>query len=120
MAAVAATPPTAPGCCWRNRWDVRATLEQALRHEVPEKLFLAKARKLGQKRKLEGCTRCTCRGDYHTPRECKLYRCCYDRAFDWTTHPEYDPSWEDDVLPDKPVPSVLDQVMELARQLGIA
>ncbi len=119
LAAVAGTPPMNPGGCWRHRGDVQATLERMLGHEVPEKLFLAKARKLGSKRKLEGCTRCTCRGDYHLPRECRLHHCCYDRGFDWRGHPEYDPSWEDDTLPDGPVPPLLERVMEAARQLGV-
>ena len=68
--------------------------------ELPEKLFLAKARKLGEKGKLAGCTRCTCRGGYHTPRECHANRCCCSPEYDWRTHPEYDPSWE----ADQPVP----------------
>ena len=54
---------------WRMRWDVKANLEFVLGHPVPENLFLAKARKLGQKGKLFGCTDCSCRGDYHLPSE---------------------------------------------------
>jgi hypothetical protein len=120
LAAVADTPPVWPGSCWRMRQDVRVTLEQALGHEVPEKLFLAKARKLGQKRKLEGCTDCSCRGDYHLPRECRLHGCCYNGDdFDWRTHPAYDPSWEDDRLFESARPDLLDAVMETARQLGL-
>ena len=119
MAAVAETPPMHSGGWWRHRRDVQATLERALGTGVPEKVFLAKARKLGFKRKLEGCTRCTCRGDYHLPRECRLRRCCYDSAFDWTTHPGYDPSWEDDVLPDVPAPDPREVWMDLARKLGL-
>lgn len=95
MAAVAATPPRG-GSHWRNRHDVQATLEQALGAAVPEKLFLAKARRLGRRRLLEGCTECTCRGDYHLPRECHVQRCCYPPEHDWTTHPGYDPAWETD------------------------
>lgn len=60
---------------WRMRSDVQATLETAI-GPVPEKLFLAKAKKLGKKRKLEGCTDCTCRGDYHLPWECDERHCC--------------------------------------------
>lgn len=95
MAAVAATPPRGAGH-WRNRHDVQATLERALGAAVPEKLFLAKARKLGRRRLLEGCTECTCRGDYHLPRECHAQRCCYPSEHDWTTHLGYDPAWETD------------------------
>ena len=122
MAAVAATPTRTPGHCWRFRHDVQATLEQMLGAGLPENLFLAKARKLGLKQKLEGCTRCTCRGDYHLPRECRLYRCCYDGGFDWTTHPEYDPSWEGDVLPPRPSPiEAFNEVLaDVSRQLGLA
>lgn len=98
MAAVAATAPR-HGVCWRNRGDVRATLERMLGATIPEKLFLAKARKLGRRRKLEGCTDCSCRGDYHLPRECHARRCCYPRDHDWSTHPGYDPSWEADECP---------------------
>jgi hypothetical protein len=67
--AVAATAPSHPGMTWRSRWSVRETLEQKLGIEIPEKLFLAKARKLGLKGKLLGCTNCDCRGDYHLPGE---------------------------------------------------
>jgi hypothetical protein len=97
MAAVAVTRPTAG--CWRMRWDVKATLEQALETEVPEKVLLAKARKLGFKGRLEGCTDCSCRGDYHLPRECKVYGCCSGPERGWTVVPGYDPSWEGDVRP---------------------
>jgi hypothetical protein len=69
IAAVAATPHSNTSSPWRNRWDVHATLERQLGIEIPEKVFLAKARKLGQKGKLNGCTSCTCRGDYHLPEE---------------------------------------------------
>jgi hypothetical protein len=50
---------------WRFRFDVKETLEDALGH-IPEKLFLAKALKLMEARKLSGCP-CGCRGDYHIP-----------------------------------------------------
>lgn len=50
---------------WRMRWDVQTTLESSL-GEVPEKLFIAKARKLMKAKKLGGCP-CGCRGDYHIP-----------------------------------------------------
>jgi hypothetical protein len=69
IAAVAATPPMHPGMTWRSRWAVHETLNQRLGTEIPEKLFLAKARKLGLKGKLLGCTSCECRGDYHLPGE---------------------------------------------------
>jgi hypothetical protein len=97
MAAVAATEPMTPGGApWRHRRDVHRALEAALETEIPAKLFLAKARRLGRRQLLEGCTSCTCRGDYHTPRECHAGRCCYSPDFDWTTHPCWDPSWEND------------------------
>jgi hypothetical protein len=63
------------GGYWRDRGAVRETLEAAI-GPVPEKLFLAKARTLGKKGKLEGCTDCTCRGDYHLPWECDEKGCC--------------------------------------------
>jgi hypothetical protein len=69
LAAVAATPPMHPGMTWRSRWAVHETLQQQLGVDLPEKLFLAKARKLGLKKKLLGCTSCECRGDYHLPGE---------------------------------------------------
>ena len=117
MAAVAVTPPRTLGCCWRNRRDVQATLEEVLETELPEKLFLAKARKLGENRKLEGCTRCTCRGDYHLPRECRIYRCCYTSEMDWAKFRWYDPSWEADVRPGDG--QVLEEaVMEAVRRLA--
>lgn len=92
LGAVLDTPYSGPGP-WRFRDDVKKTLERMLGHRVPEKLFLAKARKLGQQQKLEGCTDCTCRGDYHLPFECYLARCCYLPDFDWTQHPDYLPEW---------------------------
>lgn len=55
---------------WRRRGDVKTNLEYVMQVEIPENLFLAKARKLGFKGKLEGCTDCSCRGDYHLPEEC--------------------------------------------------
>jgi len=117
MAAVAVTPPRPRAGCWRNRRDVQATLEEVLETELPEKLFLAKAKKLGENRKLEGCTRCTCRGDYHLPRECRVYRCCYGPEMDWTEFRWYDPSWEGDVRPEDG--QVLEEaVMEAVRRLS--
>jgi hypothetical protein len=101
LAVVEAVPPMSPGGCWRHRRDVQAELERRLGVPLPEKLFLAKARRLGQRRRLEGCTSCTCRGDYHLPRECRRYGCCYDSRFDWRAHPEYDPSWEVDEPPSR-------------------
>lgn len=99
MAAVTATLPMSPGGCWRHRRDVHANLELLLGTPVPVKVFLAKARKLGAQGILEGCTRCTCRGDYHTPRECHLYGCCYSPEHDWRQDPRYDPAWEADERP---------------------
>jgi len=96
LAAVAATLPMSAGSCWRFRHDVQAALERMLGTELPEKLFLAKARKLGARRLLEGCTRCSCRGDYHLPRECFEHRCCYSADFDWSAHPAWHPSWDCD------------------------
>jgi hypothetical protein len=68
LAAVTATPPMHPGMTWRSRWAVHDTLQQQLAAEVPEKLALAKARKLIARKKLAGCA-CGCRGDYHLPGE---------------------------------------------------
>lgn len=100
MAAVVATAPMTPGGFWRHRRDVQAELERMLGTPIPERLFLAKARKLGAKGRLEGCTRCTCRGDYHTPRECHAHGCCYPPGHDWRAFcPEYDPAWESDERP---------------------
>jgi hypothetical protein len=96
MQAVEATPPMSTASVWRHRVHVHATLSEMLGTELPEKLFLAKARKLGFKGKLMGCTSCTCRGDYHTPRECHANRCCRSPEYDWRAHPGYDPSWEAD------------------------
>ncbi len=66
LAAVAATEPVSEASAWRMRWAVRETLQQQLGTGVPEKLFLAKARKLILRKKLHGCP-CGCRGDYHLP-----------------------------------------------------
>lgn len=107
ISAVAATPPRCASGHWRNRHDVHATLEAAFGLRIPEKLFLAKARRLGAKQKLEGCTRCTCRGDYHLPRECRDDGCCYTSGFDWTTHPAYDPAWGPRQPPPSPDPDAL-------------
>ena len=63
LAAVTATAPVGGGT-WRMRWAVQETLEARLAMEIPEALFLAKARKLMLKKKLHGCP-CGCRGDYH-------------------------------------------------------
>lgn len=60
---------------WRTRWAVQAELETAL-GPIPEKLFLAKARRLGRRRLLGGCTECTCRGDYHIAADCPYPSCC--------------------------------------------
>ena len=66
LAAVDATDSMHPGMSWRSRWAVRETLEARLGIEVPENLFMAKARKLVAKKKLHGCP-CGCRGDFHLP-----------------------------------------------------
>lgn len=60
---------------WRMRWDVQAELEKAT-GPIPENLFLAKARRLGRRRLLGGCTECTCRGDYHIAADCPHPSCC--------------------------------------------
>lgn len=71
--AVRATPSGYSGD-WRNRHKVQATLEQAI-GPVPENLFLAKARRLGERGLLGGCTRCSCLGDYHLSEDCRS-GCC--------------------------------------------
>lgn len=77
LEAVRVTPPRPHAGAWRSRGDVQKTLEAMLGFEIPEEVFLAKARELGQyPRKLEGCTDCTCRGDYHLPEECAERNCC--------------------------------------------
>lgn len=59
---------------WRMRWSVHEELERVLGF-VPERLLLAKARKLMAAKRLGGCP-CGCRGDYHLP--CgQLYCCTY-------------------------------------------
>lgn len=60
---------------WRSRWDVQRNLAFVMGCEIPEKLFLAKARKLGKQGRLLGCTNCSCRGDYHLPSECPHGHC---------------------------------------------
>lgn len=74
--AVRSTPSGYSGD-WRNRHKVQATLERAT-GPLPENLFLAKARRLGQRGLLGGCTRCTCRGDYHLPEDCQS-GCCAEQ-----------------------------------------
>lgn len=71
--AVRRTPGTEVG--WRNRWEVHATLEEAIGW-IPENLLLAKARKLVATGKLGGCD-CGCRGDWHPPDECTSAHCCH-------------------------------------------
>ncbi|MFD9248297.1 hypothetical protein [Streptomyces bottropensis] len=70
--AVRRTPPPwplSPGeVPWRMSWEVQAALESVL-GPIPDKLFLAKVRKLFAKRLLGGCD-CGCRGDYHLVEEC--------------------------------------------------
>lgn len=63
------------GEVWRLRWKVQETLEAEL-GPLPEKLFLAKARRLGQRGLLGGCTACLCRGDYHIAADCPYPTCC--------------------------------------------
>jgi len=50
---------------WRNTSAVISTLSRKMGVEVPERLFLAKARKLIDRKVLFGCA-CGCRGDFHT------------------------------------------------------
>lgn len=76
LEAVRMTSPRPHAGAWRTRGDVQKTLERMLGFEIPEKVFLAKAKRLGERRKLEGCTDCTCRGDYHLPAECDEHNCC--------------------------------------------
>ncbi|MEU5181099.1 hypothetical protein AB0G49_13715 [Streptomyces longwoodensis] len=56
------------GAPWRMRWDVQAELESRI-GPVPERLFLAKMRRLFAKHLVGGCD-CGCRGDYHLTEEC--------------------------------------------------
>lgn len=73
--AVQGTPGTSKRRgAWRMRWNVQATLEVVL-GPIPERLFLAKARKLMTRRLLGGCP-CGCRGDYHLPADCDDWHCC--------------------------------------------
>lgn len=58
-------PAPAP---WRMRWEVQAALEEVT-GPIPEKLFLAKIRRLFAKGLVGGCD-CGCRGDYHLTEEC--------------------------------------------------
>jgi hypothetical protein len=58
-------PAAAP---WRMRWDVQAALE-ATTGPIPERLFLAKMRRMVAKGLVGGCD-CGCRGDYHLTEEC--------------------------------------------------
>ncbi|MGQ4393817.1 hypothetical protein ACN6K5_003603 [Streptomyces violaceoruber] len=48
-----------------TRWRVHAALEELL-GPVPEKIVLAKAKKLIRSGKLDGCA-CGCRGDFQIP-----------------------------------------------------
>lgn len=59
---------------WRMRGEVKATLESGMGTQIPEKLFLAKARRLMNRGLLGGCP-CGCRGDYHLP--APELGCCY-------------------------------------------
>lgn len=73
MAAVREAPAGVIG--WRLRWDVHERLEGALGCEIPEKLLMAKARRLEARGLLGGCT-CGCRGDWHPSDECGAPGCC--------------------------------------------
>jgi hypothetical protein len=78
LAAVRRTPAmdgTLRAGSWRTRWKVQLELERVL-GPIPEKLFLAKAKCLGKRGLLGGCTNCSCRGDYHIAAECRSYGCC--------------------------------------------
>ncbi|WP_044472383.1 hypothetical protein [Streptomyces turgidiscabies] len=66
------------GEAWRMRWDVQAELEKET-GPLPLNLFLAKARRLGRRRLLGGCTDCLCRGDYHIAVDCPWPTCCPPR-----------------------------------------
>ncbi|MEW2302011.1 hypothetical protein AB0958_18895 [Streptomyces sp. NPDC006655] len=81
LAAVLRTPgyrgtPVEPHR-WRSRQAVQAELEKVT-GPIPENLFLAKARRLGRRGLLGGCTNCSCRGDYHIAAACRgrVYGCC--------------------------------------------
>ncbi|MGW0757120.1 hypothetical protein ACWD1Y_11630 [Streptomyces sp. NPDC002814] len=75
--AVRRTRPLSSAVPWRMAWDVQTALETVL-GPIPNKLFLAKVRKLFAKRLLGGCD-CGCRGDYHLIEECggDSYVCGY-------------------------------------------
>ncbi|MGW7630554.1 hypothetical protein ACWGKO_16690 [Streptomyces griseoincarnatus] len=51
---------------WAMRWDVHTALE-AVMGPVPEKVVLAKAKKLIRAKKMDGCA-CGCRGDFQLPK----------------------------------------------------
>lgn len=73
LGAVRAASSTPSG--WSMRWDVQTALEVALGCvDVPDKLLLAKARRLESRGLLGGCT-CGCRGDWHPSEEC-VSGCC--------------------------------------------
>jgi hypothetical protein len=73
MSAVQAARANSAG--WRSRWDVHETLNEAMDIDVPEKLLMAKARKLEAREILGGCT-CGCRGDWHPADECQHRGMC--------------------------------------------
>jgi hypothetical protein len=60
---------------WRMRWHVEAELEKET-GPIPERLLLAKAKKLTLRGLLGGCY-CGCRGDYHIATECPYESCCH-------------------------------------------
>lgn len=65
--------PDPDGTQWRMRDDVRDTLVQIMGIQLPDKLFLAKARILIDRcQVLHGCS-CGCRGDFHLPGR---FGCC--------------------------------------------
>lgn len=64
LAAIDQTEPITK--CWRERGVVGRTLESLLGQPIPDKLTLAKARKLIDRDILHGCP-CGCIGNWHRP-----------------------------------------------------
>jgi len=50
-----------------TRWDIQNELSWIYNQEIPDKLVLAKAKKLINQKKMDGCY-CGCRGDFTTLR----------------------------------------------------
>lgn len=70
MKAVELAPsPNLQANAWKMRWEVHWVLESMI-GEIPEKLLMAKARKLMSRKILGGCD-CGCRGDWHDERICE-------------------------------------------------